>query len=53
MLADNLQRGEIERRDNNIEDLTAKYTNECSIRQKTEQERDQLQEQLVSGFLHS
>ena len=50
MLADSLQRMEIEKRDSNIEDLTTKYTKECSIRQKIEQERDQLHEQLVSGF---
>lgn len=50
LFTDNLQRKEIEERDGNIEELTAKHTNECSVRHKIEQDRDQLQEQLVSVF---
>ena len=47
-LIDTIQRSELEKREADIKDLTESYTAECKLRSRTEQERNQLIEQLVT-----
>ena len=48
--SDSVQRSELEQRDTQFHELTEKYTSETETRALTEQERDQLAEQLVGNW---
>ena len=48
MFVDDIQKNEIDKRDDKIDDLTTKLNNETKVRSDTELERDELSEQLVS-----
>ena len=45
--ADSVTRSEIDKKDKQIEEITKRYTSECEVRLKTEQERENIATELV------